>query len=439
MSSTATSKQIPEKLKRVLVIGSGGRENSLAWALSRSTTIEEVLVTPGNAGTEDIPGCQRLSIEETDGIALAKVCKFKEIDLIVIGPETPLANGLADELRQYGLIVFGPGKLGARLESSKTWAKKLMMEAGVPTAKYWEAREEKEAIKIVNQFNQALVVKADGLAAGKGVIVSDTLEQTKQAIHEIFKGRFGEAGTQVLLEERLSGPEISVFALCDGKEMVLLPPAQDHKRLYEGDKGPNTGGMGAYAPAPLLDENSLQDIKALVLQPILETLCRKGIDYRGVIYAGLMLTQAGPKVIEFNCRFGDPECQALMPLMGPELAEVLQACSLGCLEKSPNLSIQDSYSACVVAASAGYPESPELGVPISIELQQKSNSLQVFHAGTSLNDKGQLVTAGGRVLSVVGQGSNLDEAFQVVYQGMKKVSFKGITYRSDIGHQVRKS
>ena len=427
-------------LKKILIIGNGARENSLAWALSKSPGIEMVFVAPGNGGTKTQTSCTPLDIQETNVEEVIKGCLSKQIDLVVIGPEAPLANGLADHLRLAGISVFGPGKDGSQLEASKEWAKKLMNEEGIPTAKHWAVKNTEEAIAIIKKFNTPLVVKVDGLAGGKGVAIPENIDSTIKAVEDAFLGKFGIAGERVILEEMLSGPEVSIFALCDGNEMVILPPAQDHKRLKEGDQGPNTGGMGAYAPAPLIDDNELQKIKDLILIPTLEGLKNRGIDYRGVIYAGLMLTNEGPKVIEFNCRFGDPECQTLIPLLGIELAEVLQACALGQLKSSPKLSIKKECSACVVAAAAGYPETPRKGDPIKINLELDPNiSIQLFHAGTERNKSNQLLTSGGRVFSLVTQGASFDQAFSIAYESMKKIEFKGINYRRDIGHQVRKT
>jgi len=426
----------PQSPARILVVGGGGRENALGWALSRSAGVEQVWVAPGNGGTSALEGPEPLAIAETDHAGLLAACHANRIELVVVGPEAPLAAGLADLLRQAGFPVFGPGADGAQLEASKQWAKALMVEAGVPTAGYWPASSREEALAVLSQQRTPLVVKADGLAAGKGVTVADTLAETEAAINEIFNGRFGSAGASLVLEERISGPEVSVFALTDGQTMVLLPPAQDHKRIGEGDTGPNTGGMGAYAPAPLLDAAGLEHVRELVLEPTLAALQRRGIDYRGVIYAGLMLTASGPQVIEFNCRFGDPECETLMPLLGPELAAVLLACAQGKLEAAPPLSIAASCSACVIAAAEGYPGSVRQGDPIT-STQQPSNDLQLFHAGSRLDDDGQIRTSGGRVLAVVAQAPDFDAAFAKAYAGMAAVHFEGITYRRDIGHQVR--
>jgi phosphoribosylamine--glycine ligase len=419
------------------VVGGGGRESSLGWALARCPGVEQVWIAPGNGGSDDLPGCRSLAIAENDPDGLAAACRERAVELVVVGPEAPLAAGLADRLRAEGLAVFGPGADGARLEASKQWAKALMVEAGVPTAGYWAAADPATALEALERHGRPLVVKADGLAAGKGVTVAETMEEARAAIEEVFSGRFGAAGASLVLEEKLSGPEVSVFALCDGQRLVLLPPAQDHKRIGEGDTGPNTGGMGAYAPAPLLDAAGLERARLEVLEPTLAALRARGIDYRGVIYAGLMLTAEGPRVIEFNCRFGDPECETLMPLLGPELARVLQACAFGELDQAPALSIAAGCSACVIAAAAGYPGMVRSGDPIRSTLVPGEN-LQLFHAGSRRDPDGSAVTAGGRVLAVVAQADDFDAAFAQAYGGLAQVHFEGITYRRDIGHQVRR-
>ena len=424
-------------LKKILVIGNGGRENSLAWALAKNPEITNVFVSPGNGGTENQKGCHRLEGAHSNFKEIALKAKSLGVGLVIVGPEAPLAEGISDELRSYGLNVFGPCQEGSKLEASKNWAKLLMQEAGIPTARYWTANNEHEALSILKQVNKPLVVKADGLAAGKGVSVNDSLVSTENSIKAAFSGKFGSATNTLLLEEILEGPEVSVFALCDGTDFAILPTAQDHKRLLEGDKGPNTGGMGAYAPARLLDKKGLQVVIDEIIKPTIKGLKDRGISYRGVIYAGLMLTKDGPKVIEFNCRFGDPECQTLMPLLGPELAQVLQACSLGRLDLAPELTIKKGCSACVVAAAAGYPEAPRKGDLLDIK-PQINDSVQIFHAGTRLNEDNKLVTSGGRVLSIVGEGDSFEEAFYNVYETINKISLKGIIYRKDIGHQVRK-
>tara|TARA_Y100001968_G_scaffold321001_1_gene354746 strand:- start:1268 stop:2581 length:1314 start_codon:yes stop_codon:yes gene_type:complete len=424
------------ELKRILIVGNGGRENSIAWALSKNQSIEQIYVCPGNGGTSDFEKCVCLKPKSEDEKTIINECKRLEINLVIIGPEVPLAKGLANKMRKAGLTVFGPNKEGAQLEASKDWSKALMTENNIPTARYWSTESKEEALEILKSFNQPLVIKADGLAAGKGVIVCETIEESKEAIKEVFSGKFGSAGDKVILEEKIEGPEVSIFALCDGEKLIVLPPAQDHKRLLEGDRGPNTGGMGSYAPAPLINDKDLNDLTELILIPTLKGLKKKKIQYIGVIYAGLMLTNTGPKVIEFNCRFGDPECQALMPLMGEEFASVLFACARGELEKAPKLTFKTECSACVVAASKGYPDTPQRGDPININVKSNS-SLQVFHAGTTIDEFNNIIVSGGRVLSVVAQGESFDKAFDLAYFNLKKISFNGMYFRRDIGYQVR--
>ncbi len=428
--------QKPEELKKILIVGSGGRENSIAWALSKNQSIEKIYVCPGNGGTANFKKCICLKPKSEDAQTIIEESQLLGINLVIIGPEVPLAEGLADKMREAGLTVFGPGKDGAQLEASKEWSKDLMKENNIPTAKYWSTKSKEEALEILRRFNQPLVVKADGLAAGKGVTVCETIEESKEAIKEIFSGKFGSAGNKVILEEKIEGPEVSIFALCDGERLIVLPPAQDHKRLLNGDNGPNTGGMGAYAPALLINEQDLQDLTELVLTPTLKALKKKNINYIGVIYAGLMLTSAGPKVIEYNCRFGDPECQALMPLMGEEFASVLFACARGEIENAPKLTFNSECSACIVAASKGYPESPQKGDKIEINVKSNS-SLQIFHAGTTIDKFDHIITSGGRVLSVVAQGESFDKAFNLAYSNLKKINFNGMHFREDIGYQVR--
>ena len=426
---------------RILVVGGGGREHALAWALVRSHGVERVWLAPGNGGSADLAGCTALPVAESDHEGLLAACREQAIELVVVGPEAPLAAGLTDRLRAEGFPVFGPGADGARLEASKQWAKALMQEAGVPTAGHWSAASEAEAQAILEAQGRPLVVKADGLAAGKGVTVAETVAEARAAIAEIFAGRFGAGeGASLVLEERTHGPEVSVFALTDGQRLLLLPPAQDHKRIGEGDTGPNTGGMGAYAPAPLLDGAALQQVRQTVLEPTLAALRARGIDYRGVIYAGLMLTESGPSVIEFNCRFGDPECETLMPLLGPELAAVLLACATGRLDQAPELTIQPGCSACVIAAAAGYPGEVRKGDPITLPADLsagRAEQVQLFHAGTRRQEDGTCLTNGGRVLAVVAQADDFDGAFARAYAALEQVHFDGMQFRRDIGHQVR--
>ena len=435
MTKNQQSNEITE-LKRILIIGSGGRENSIAWALAKNKSIEQIYVCPGNGGTSNFEKCICLKPETEDEKTIIGECIKLKINLVIIGPEVPLAKGLANKIREAGITVFGPCKEGAQLEASKDWAKNLMIENNIPTARHWTTNSKEEAIQILDRFKKPLVIKADGLAAGKGVTVCETIEQSRDAIHEVFSGKFGSAGNKIILEEKIEGPEVSIFALCDGEKLIILPPAQDHKRLLDGDKGPNTGGMGAYAPAPLLNQQDIEDLTKLILIPTLQGLKKKKIKYIGVIYAGLMLTSSGPKVIEFNCRFGDPECQALMPLMGEEFASVLFACARGELEKAPKLTFKKGCSACIVAAAKGYPDSPQKGDQININVSSNP-SLQIFHAGTKVDQFNNLITSGGRILSLVAQGENFDKAFDLAYESLKKINFSGMHYRNDIGYQVR--
>ena len=303
------------RLENILIIGNGGRENSLAWAIQKNELVKKVYLLPGNAGSERINKCERIKIDVNNENELVEKLDFLKIDLVLIGPEIPLANGLADLLRKKNFKVFGPNKDGAKLEFSKSWAKEFMQKANIPTANFWKVNSIEEAKKIINSSLIPLVVKADGLASGKGVFIPNSTDECLKAAESIFNGKFGNSGNIVVLEEKIQGPEVSVFALCDGERYILLPTAQDHKRLNENDEGPNTGGMGAYSPAPLLTEDYLNRIIKEIIEPTINELNKRNIDYRGVIYFGLMITQSGPKVIEYNCRFGDPECQTIMPLM----------------------------------------------------------------------------------------------------------------------------
>ncbi len=426
------------RLENILIIGNGGRENSLAWAIQKNELVKKVFLIPGNAGSERINKCERIKIDLNDKKELVKKLDFLKVDLIVIGPEIPLANGLADFLRKNDFKVFGPGKDGAKLEYSKSWAKEFMRDANIPTANFWKVNSLEEAKKIIHSTSIPLVVKADGLASGKGVFIPDSTEECFKATESIFNGKFGNSGKVVVLEEKIHGPEVSVFALCDGKKYLLLPTAQDHKRLNEKDKGPNTGGMGAYSPAPLLTKNYLQRIIKEIIEPTINQLNKKNIDYKGVIYFGLMITKSGPKVIEYNCRFGDPECQTIMPLMDQSFVSLLEKCSMGNLTGNEKIVTSNKVSACVIATSRGYPGEYKTGFPIKIG-EIDSSDCQIFDSGTSLSKDGKLLTDGGRVLGVVCQGKDFDLVFEKAYKNLKEIKFDGIYFRSDIGHQVRKN
>ena len=410
----------------------------MAWAIQKNELVKKVYLIPGNAGSERINKCEKIKIDINNKNKLVEKLDFLKIDLIVIGPEIPLANGLADFLRERNFKVFGPGKDGAKLEYSKSWAKEFMQDANIPTAKFWKVNSLEEAKKIIYSSSISLVVKVDGLASGKGVFIPDSKDECFSAAESIFNGKFGDSGNVVVLEEKIHGPEVSVFALCDGERYTLLPTAQDHKRLNEKDKGPNTGGMGAYSPTPLLTEDYLNRIIKEIIEPTIDELNRKNIDYKGVIYFGLMITKSGPKVIEYNCRFGDPECQTIMPLMDKNFVFLLEKCSMGNLTGKEKIDTSNKVSGCVIATSKGYPHEYKTGFPIKIG-NIDSSDCQIFDSGTSLSQNGELLTDGGRVLSVVCQETNFDMVFKKAYKNLKEINFDGIYFRKDIGHQVRKN
>jgi phosphoribosylamine---glycine ligase len=421
---------------KVLVVGSGGREHALAWKLLQSPQVEQVWCTPGNGGTAILPNCQNVDLGKNDFDALAHFCHDQGVALVVVGPEVPLAAGIADVLRQRNLRVFGPSQAGAQIEASKAWAKALMQEAGVPTAASRPFSDLGAALAYVRQQSLPIVVKADGLAAGKGVVIATTLAVAEQAIQAAFAGEFGAAGHTIVIEECLTGPEISLLAITDGVTYRTLAPAQDHKRIGEGDTGLNTGGMGAYAPAPLLTPALLAQVEQEILEPTIQALRQRGIDYRGVLYAGLMLTPSGPQVIEFNCRFGDPETQTILPLLETPLIDILLACSEGRLSDLPPLKWAPAVSACVVTSASGYPGTYPKGDIISGLDEAAEADALVFHAGTRLRE-GQIITSGGRVLNVVALGDDFDQAFARAYHALNDIHFDGIYYRRDIGWQVR--
>lgn len=423
---------------KVLVVGNGGREHALAWKLLQSSKVEQVVCVPGNGGTATLERCINLPLTVDDFEAIRKAVEEHQINLVVIGPELPLAMGLTDYLQQYDVTVFGPTQTGAQIEASKSWAKQLMQDAGVPTAQSatFIDDEEEAALTYVAQQGAPIVIKADGLAAGKGVTVAVTIEEAVSAIQASFKGQFGLAGECVVVEEFLTGQEASVLALTDGKTIVPLLPAQDHKAVGEGDTGPNTGGMGVYAPAPVVTPEMLTQVQEQVLQPTLSALQERGIDYRGVLYAGLMISPEGEiKVLEFNCRFGDPETQAILPLLDTPLEDLLLACAEGRLADL-EVRWKSGASACVVMAAGGYPGDYKKGDVITGLDKAEAAGAVVFHAGTRLLD-GQVVTDGGRVLGVTATGLDFDDAFAHAYTAVDSIEFEGRYFRRDIGHRVR--
>ena len=424
---------------KAIVVGSGGREHALAWKLLRSPSVTEVVCIPGNGGTALLPGCRNVAMATSEAEGIARCALVNNMAFVVIGPEQPLAEGLANSLRAKGIKVFGPNQDGAQIEASKAWAKALMAEANVPTADSATFTDAPSAADYVNEKGAPIVVKADGLAAGKGVTVALTVEEAIAAVDSAFSGQFGAAGDRVVIEEFLQGQEVSVLAVTDGKTIRPLLPAQDHKQVGEGDTGPNTGGMGAYAPTPVMPPALLERVQTEILDPTLKGLRARGIDYRGVLYAGLIVTPEGePKVIEFNCRFGDPETQAVLPLLDTPLDEIMLACCEQSLESLPPFAWREGASACVVMAANGYPGSYEKGLPIQglEKVEAADENAVVFHAGTKLSEAG-LQSTGGRVLGVTAVASGFDEAIANAYRAIEHIDFPGSFYRSDIGHRVK--
>ena len=413
----------------ILVLGSGGREHAIVRSIVNSPKSEKVFVASGNGGTAQI--ATNVKLDQNDGAAVLQFCKDNDVELLVIGPEAPLVAGVADLARDAGIDVFGPGAQGAQLEGSKRFSKELMMQAGIPTATYESFTDEASALAYVEKVGAPIVVKADGLAAGKGVVVASELSEALDAVKDCFGGKFGESGSTVVIEECMTGPECSLLAFTDGIVVAPMATAQDHKRALEGDKGPNTGGMGVYSPVPIVtDEEHAAMVDAL--EKTVATLRERGIDYRGVLYGGFMLTKDGPKVLEFNARFGDPETQVLLPRLKTDLVDVMVACAQQRLA-DVELEWIDDWAVSVVLASAGYPGSYEKGFEITgIEDAQASEGVIVYHAGTAERD-GKIVTNGGRVLNVTALGADFQSAREAAYAAVEKIDFAGKTFRRDIG------
>lgn len=419
---------------RILIVGSGGREHALAWKISKSPLLKKLYIAPGNGGTAALG--ENISVQSEDIPALVELCREKKIDLVVVGPEQPLVLGLKNSLEKEGVPCFGPGAFCAQLEGSKAFAKSLMTEAEVPTADYAVFDEFEQAKNYVRASDFPLVIKADGLAAGKGVVVAESREKAVDTLEEMMlREKFGSAGKRVVVEEALVGEEVSFLAFCDGHDIALLPSSQDHKRIGEGDTGPNTGGMGAYSPAPVLPEEKFRETAEMVIRPIVQHL--EGMDrpFKGVLYAGLIMTEKGPKVLEYNVRFGDPECQPLMMRLQSDLVEIMLACIEGNL-KDREIKINRGHSMCLVLAAGGYPGEYNKGEVISglEEAGKLYSDLEVFHAGTVCKDD-RIVTGGGRVLGVTALGENLQDARDKVYRAAEKIDFKDMYYRRDIGER----
>ncbi|MFN2555939.1 MAG: phosphoribosylamine--glycine ligase [Nitriliruptorales bacterium] len=418
---------------RVLVLGSGGREHALAWRLANSHSVDAVEAAPGNPGMAEFGPCHR--VQPLESSEVARLVQRRHVDLVVVGPEAPLVSGVADELGRRGIPVFGPSAAAARIEGSKSFAKEIMSAVGAPTARYGVFADAPSALEALEGYAPPYVVKADGLAAGKGVVICETREETESAIEDALVRRiFAEAGQKILLEEYLEGPEVSVFAVSDGRDLVVLPPAQDFKRALEGDQGPNTGGMGAYSPVPGFGLGEAGEFGVSVLRPVIGELARRGSPYVGLLYAGLTLSREGPKILEFNCRFGDPETQVVVPRITSDFGALLAAAvdpTRG-MRNAP-LSFSDDAFVTVVLTSSGYPGTYEVGRTISgLDLVAAHYpDVLVFHAGTRQED-GRLVTAGGRVLAVTGRGADVATARDAAYGAADLIRWEGMQRRDDI-------
>ena len=418
---------------RVLVVGGGGREHTLVWKIAQSPLCDRIFCAPGNGGTLEIAENIDVGAEDIDG--LLSFAKGEGIDLTVIGPEVPLVNGISDIFKEQGLSVFGPGKNGAMIEGSKAFAKSLMRKMGVKQAAFEEFMNPDKALSYLRTEQFPVVIKASGLAAGKGAIIVDDFTEAEKAINEIMvEKRFGASGDVVVIEEFLKGEEVSLLVLTDGETVIPFISSQDHKQVFDGDKGPNTGGMGAYAPAPVLEKRDAGKVIDTIILPILEGLRKEGIEYKGVLYAGIMMTEDGAKVLEFNCRFGDPETQVILPLLDSDLLEVLLMTANGEL-KNASLKWSEGSAVCVILASGGYPGKYEKGKQITgINRLKGKEDIVLFHAGTREENE-KLITAGGRVLGVTGIGSNLKDAIDKTYAAVSEISFEGMYYRKDIGNK----
>lgn len=418
----------------VLIVGGGGREHALLKALLRSDRALCTYAYPGNAGMEN-DGCMIVEKPINSWSDLAEWAVDNEIDLAIVGPEQPLIEGIVDVFQQEGIAIFGPSKEAAQIEGSKYFCKTLLQKYNIPTAQYDSFTDKYTSLAYVAKVNGPVVVKVSGLAAGKGAIVCETKDEARKALELIFDKRaFGDAGSRVIIEEKMTGEEASVFVLTDGKDYTILPVAQDHKAVFDGDKGPNTGGMGAYAPAPLVDKNLLNTIEHTIIKPTLDAMVCEGIPYRGLLYAGLMITDQGPKVIEYNCRFGDPETEVIVPLVECDWYEMLAACTNGTLSQV-SWTIKENFCVTVMLTSQGYPGNYEKGKVITgIDLAERNKeNVDIYHAGTARNSNGDFVTNGGRVLAVTTWADSLLGAITTAYDNIAHINFEGMHFRQDIG------
>lgn len=425
---------------RILVVGGGGREHAIAWSLARSDESLQLFIAPGNAGTRELG--TNVDIEAADVDGLLRFAVEQRINLTIVGPEKPLVLGIADRFEDEGLLVVGPTAGAARLEGSKAFAKAFMKRHGIPTARHrtFEAGKYDEARAYIEEEGAPIVVKASGLAGGKGAVVCETLDEARGALTSILHDRaFGDAGNAVVVESFMEGDEASVFALVDGRDYVLLATAQDHKQVGEGDTGPNTGGMGAFAPAPLVTDEVMHRVRREIVEPTLKGMASDGHPYRGVLYCGLMITNEGPKVIEFNCRLGDPEAQVVLPLVGDDAVSVFEAMATGNVG-SIDGRIRPGSAACIVLTSGGYPGSYVTGYRIKgLEEASARPDVMVFHAGTKLDEDGRVVTAGGRVFGVTALGENLETALDRAYAAVDQISYHDMQFRRDIGQKGLKA
>ena len=414
----------------VLVVGGGGREHAIVWALSRSAHVTKLSCAPGNAGIAALAEC--VPVKATDVAGMVAWAKDNAVDFVMVAPDDPLAMGMVDALESAGIPAFGPRANAAVIEASKAFSKNLMAKYHIPTAAYETFTDLEAALAYVRSQGAPIVVKADGLALGKGVIVAQTLEEAEEAVRAMMADKkFGEAGAKVVIEECMTGPEVTVLAFCDGTHLVPMPSSQDHKRAFDGNRGPNTGGMGSISPVPCYTPELARVCMETIFQPTVDAMAAEGRPFQGVLYFGLMLTPQGPKVVEYNSRFGDPECQAVLSLLETDLMEILLACRNGTLDK---LSIRwkEGAACCLVLASGGYPGSYQKGCPIS-GLEEAGKTAVVFHAGTARNDAGEIVTSGGRVLGVTAVGRDLDEAIETAYASAGAIHFTDMQFRKDIG------
>jgi phosphoribosylamine--glycine ligase len=415
---------------KVLVVGGGGREHALVWKIAQSPKVEEIFCAPGNAGMRKIAQCMDIPAEDIQ--ALADFAEKKSIDLTVVGPEAPLVEGVVDEFEARGLRAFGPNKAAAQIEGSKVFAKNLMEKYNIPTAAFRVFDNSIDAINYIDSVGAPLVVKAEGLAAGKGVVVAKDRDAAVSAVKSIMEQRiFGKAGARVVIEEYLEGPEVTVLSFCDGKIAVPMVSSRDHKRVFDNDEGPNTGGMGAISPAPAYSTELAEVVEKEIIQKTVEAMAAEGIPFKGVLYTGLMLTKNGPRVLEYNCRFGDPETQVVLPRLKTDLIDIMEACMDGNLEKM-RIEWKDEKAICVVLASGGYPGPYEKGKVIEGLSEAEAEGALVFHAGTDIKD-GKIVTSGGRVLGVTALGESVEQARLKAYSAVSRIKFEGMHYRKDIG------